>query len=153
MAASKMEYRVVALSSGSDKKEFATQLGAHHYIDTSQQDVAQGLEKLGGADMIVSTAPNPKSIGGLVGGLAPSGKLVLLAPVGGVEFDTTLLVVKGASVAGWPAGHALDSEECIAFAQTHKVKCMIEKFAFQDVQKALDHMLGGKARFRAVLTM
>lgn len=151
--ASKMGYEVVALSSGSDKKDFAMQLGAHHYIDTSQQDVAQALEKLGGADMIVSTAPNPKSIGGLVGGLAPLGKLILLAPVGAVEFDTTTLVVKGASVNGWPAGHALDSEECIAFAQTHKVKCMIERFPFKDVQKAMDHMTSGKARFRAVLTM
>lgn len=151
--ANKMGYEVVALSSGSDKKEFAKQLGAHHYINTSDEDPAQALQKLGGADMIVATAPNPKSMPGLVGGMAPGGKLVVLAPVGPVEFDTTALVIKGASVHGWPAGHALDCEECVAFAQTHNVKCMIEKFPFKDVQKAMDHMASGKARFRVVLTM
>lgn len=151
--ANKMGYRTVALSSGSEKKDFATQLGAHHYIDTSAEDPAQALQKLGGADMVVATAPNPKSIGALVGGIAPLGKLVLLAPVGPVDIDSTLLVIKGISVQGWPAGHALDCEECISFAETHKVKCMIEKFPFKDVQKAMDHMLSGKARFRAVLTM
>lgn len=151
--ANKMGYEVVALSSGSDKKDFATQLGARHYIDTSNEDPAQALQKLGGADMIVATAPNPKSISGLVGGMAPGGKLVVLAPVGPVEFDTTTLVAKGVSVQGWPAGHALDCEECVAFAQTHNVKCMTEKFPLKDVQKAMDHMVSGKARFRVVLTM
>lgn len=151
--ASKMGYEVVALSSGSDKKDFATQLGAHHYVNTSDEDPAQALQKLGGADIILATAPNPKSMGALVSGLAPGGKLVVLAPVGPVEFNTVTLVVKGTSVQGWPSGHALDSEECIAFAQTHKVKCMVEKFPLEDVQKAMDHMTSGKVRFRAVLTM
>lgn len=151
--ANKMGYRVVALSSGSDKKDFATQLGAHHYIDSGKEDPVQALQKLGGADMIVATAPNPKAISPLVAGLAPRGKLVVLAPVGPVEFDTVPMVMKGASVQGWPSGHQLDSEEAIAFAQTHGVKCLIEKFPLKDVQKAFEHMTSGNVRFRAVLTM
>lgn len=151
--ANKMGYKVVALSSGSDKKDFATKLGAHHYIDTSKEDPVQALQKLGGADMIVATAPNPKAISPLVGGLAVGGKLVVLAPVGPVEFDTAALVTKGASVCGWPSGHAQDSEDAIDFASTHGVKCMVEKFTLKDVQAGFDHMTSGKARFRAVLTM
>lgn len=151
--ANKMGYKVVALSSGSDKKDFATKLGAHHYIDTSKEDSAQALQKLGGADMLVVTAPNPKAISPLVGGMAPRGKLVVLAPVGPVEFDTTPMVIKGISVSGWPSGHAHDAEEAIDFAQTHGVKCMIEKFPLKDAQKGFDHMTSGSARFRAVLTM
>lgn len=151
--ANKMGYKVVALSSGSDKKDFATKLGAHHYIDTSKEDPVQALQKLGGADMIVATAPNPKAISLLVGGMAPRGKLVVLAPVGPVEFDTTAMVVKGLSVSGWPSGHAQDSEDAIDFALTHGVKCMIERFPLKDVQSAFDHMTSGKVRFRAVLTM
>lgn len=151
--ASRMGYKVIALSSGSDKKDFATKLGAHGYIDSSKEDPAQTLQKLGGADMIVATAPNPKAISPLVAGLAPRGKLVVLAPVGPVEFDTVAMVMKGASVHGWPSGHQLDSEEAIAFAQTHGVKCLIEKFPLKDVQEAFDHMTSGNVRFRAVLTM
>ena len=63
------------------------------------------------------------------------------------------MIMKGISIHGWPAGHALDSEEAIAFAQLHGVKCMIEKFPLSKAQEALDHMMSGKVRFRAVLTM
>lgn len=151
--ANKMGYEVVALSSGSDKKDFATKLGAHHYIDTKSEDPVQALQKLGGADLVVATAPNPEAIGPLVGGLAPGGKLLALAPVGPIKYDSLLMVIKGLSVHGWPAGHATDSEEAIAFAQRHGVKCLVEPFPLKDVQNAFDHMMSGKVRFRAVLTM
>jgi len=63
------------------------------------------------------------------------------------------MITKGISVHGWPSGHALDSEEAIAFAQHQDVKCMVETFPLKDAQKAFDHMLSGDVRFRAVLTM
>lgn len=151
--ANKMGYEVVVLSSGDDKAKFAKELGAHHYINSKSADVAKELMKLGGASIIVQTAPNPKTISPLVGGLAPGGKLLSLAPVGPVEIDTATLVMKGASVIGWPSGHALDSEEAIRFASTHGVKCMIEKFPLSDVQKAVDSLVAGKPRFRNVLVM
>ncbi|KAI0158278.1 alcohol dehydrogenase [Xylariaceae sp. FL1272] len=137
--ANKMGYQVVAISSGSAKKEFAHKLGAHDYIDTSKDDPVKKLMEMGGAALIVATAPNPKAISPLVGGLQAGGTLLVLAPVGPVEFDTGALVLRGASVAGWPSGHALDSEEAIKFATTHGVKCMIEKFPLSDAVKAMDH--------------
>lgn len=153
--AAKMGYTVVALSSGSDKKEFAEQLGAHHYVDTGREDAAQALqERFGGADMIVSTAPNPKAVSPLVGGLAARGKLVILAPIGPVEVDTTTMVIKAASVHGWNSGHQLDSEEAIAFAHTHGVKCLIEKFPLlTSFEEGYARMESGKVRFRSVLTL
>ncbi|EGX89611.1 alcohol dehydrogenase [Cordyceps militaris CM01] len=151
--AAKMGYEVAVLSSGDDKADFAKQLGAHHYINAKTQDATEELKKLGGASIIVQTAPNPKIVGPLVAALAPEGKLLSLAPVGAVEFDTVPLVLKGASVQGWPSGHALDCEEAIRFASTHGVKCMIEKYPFADVQKAVDSLIAGKPRFRNVLVM
>ncbi len=151
--ANKMGYEVAVLSTGDDKADFAKKLGAHHYINSKSKDGPAELMKLGGASIIVQTAPNPKVVGGLVGGLAPGGKLLSLAPVGPVEFDTVGLVIKGGSVQGWPSGHALDSEEAIRFANTHGVKCMIEKFPLSDIQAAVDSLLAGKPRFRNVLVM
>ncbi|KAL4724484.1 hypothetical protein ACLX1H_007925 [Fusarium chlamydosporum] len=143
--ASKMGFTVVAMSKGSNKKEFAMRLGAHHYIDTSAEDASQALQKMGGANMIVTTAPIGKAITPLVAGLAPLGKLLVLAPIGPVEFDTAAIVTKGLSVNGWNSGHQLDTEEAIAFAHTHGVKCMIEKFPFQtDYQEAFEKMESGK---------
>lgn len=151
--ASKMGYRVVALSSSASKEKFAKDLGASDYVDGSKTDQVEYMKKLGGAGLIVSTAPNRDVVGQLVGGLAPEGKLLILSPSGDVSVSTIGLIMGGRSVHGWPSGHALDSEEAIRFAQIHDVKCIVEKFPFADAPKALEHMKSGKARFRAVLTM
>ncbi len=151
--AHKMGYDVAVLSSGDEKAAFAKELGAEYYINTKTHDAAEELKKLGGAAIIVQTAPNPKVISGLVPGLAVGGKLLSLAPVGPVEIDTVSLVSNGSSVHGWPSGHALDSEEAIRFARNHNVKCFIEKYPFSEVQAAVDSLIAGKPRFRNVLVM
>ncbi|KAK7547340.1 chaperonin 10-like protein [Phyllosticta citricarpa] len=149
----KMGYKTVAISSSDSKRDFAMKLGANAYIDTSKEDAAETLQKMGGASCIVVTAPNPKIIGPLINGLGIEGKLLILAPVGDIPVNTVPLIVKGASVHGWPAGHALDSEEALAFAQNQDVKCLIEKFPLDKADEAYEYMMAGKPRFRAVLTM
>ncbi|KAM0473523.1 hypothetical protein ACHAP7_008189 [Fusarium lateritium] len=149
----KMGYEVAVLSSGDEKADFAKKLGAHHYINTKKSDPAEELNKLGGAAIIVQTAPNPKAVTPLVKGLAPEGKLLSLAPTGPTEIDIVPLVMKGASVVGWPSGHALDAEEALRFSMTHDVKCMVEKYPFEKVKEAVDSLVAGKPRFRNVLVM
>ncbi|KAK7968078.1 alcohol dehydrogenase [Apiospora aurea] len=138
--ASKMGYRVVAISSGASKREFAKQLGAHAYIDASAGDAVQQLQAMGGgASAIVATAPNPDAIGPLVAGLRPGGKLLVLAAAGPLTVNSNVLLMKAASVVGWPSGNALDSEEAVQFAADHGVKCMVEKFSLGDANEAMEH--------------
>ena len=151
--ATKMGYRVVALSSSSSKESFARDLGASEYLDGSKVNHAEGLQKLGGAALIVSTAPNPQAMSELQGGLEAMGKLLLLSPSGDVTIDTISLVTKGLSVCGWPSGHAKDSEEALAFAAEHKIKCLVETFPLEKAQEGFDAMKGGKVRFRSVLVV
>ena len=77
--ARKMGYRTVALSTSSAKKDFAAQLGATDYIDTSKEDPAEALQKMGGASLVVVTAPNPKVMSPLVKACGPLGKVLILA--------------------------------------------------------------------------
>ena len=77
--ANKMGYRVVALSRDSRKEKFARELGAHEYIDGSKGDIGEALQKLGGASMIVSTAPSANAITPLLKGLGVVGKLLILS--------------------------------------------------------------------------
>ncbi|KAK3683117.1 hypothetical protein LTR37_020555 [Vermiconidia calcicola] len=151
--ARKMGYHTVALSRGTAKKDFAMKLGATDYIDTEASNVGEELQKLGGAACIAVTAPNPDVITPLLEGLAPAGTLLLWTAIGPVPVNTVPMVLNALSVRGWPSGHALDSEEAIAFADVHGVECMIEKFPLEKVNEAMEHMLSGKVRFRAVLTM
>ncbi|TPX18032.1 uncharacterized protein E0L32_011898 [Thyridium curvatum] len=148
-----MGYRVVAISSGAAKERFAAGLGAHGYIDSSARDPAEVLSGMGGAALIVATAPSPTAIGNLVGGLQAQGKLLVLPIVGPIAVDSAALVLKGGAVVGWPCGHALDCAEAVEFAETHGVKCLIEKFPLHEAQRAFDQMASGEVRFRAVLTM
>lgn len=113
--ANKMGYKVVAISSSAHKEKFARDLGAHEYIDGSKEDIGQTLQKMGGAACIVFTAPNAKLIPGLISGLGPLGKLLILAAAGPVEINPSTMIQKGLSMVAWPSGHALDSEEAIEY--------------------------------------
>lgn len=148
---SKMGFRTVAISQSDAKRDFAMKLGAHDYIDASNGDIGEQLQKLGGASCIIFTAPNQKLIPSLLSGLGPLGKLLILAAAGPVEVDTASMIQKGLSIVAWPSGHAMDCEDAISFAQVHDVKCMVEKFSLDQANEALDHMNSGKVRFRGVL--
>ena len=146
-----MGYRTVAISSSAEKKDFAMQLGAHEYIDASKGDIGEQLQKLGGAACIIFTAPNQNLIPSLLRGLGPLGKLLILAASAPVEVNTASMITKGLSIVAWPSGHALDSEEAVSFARVHGVSVMIERFPLDKANEALERMVSGKVRFRAVL--
>ncbi len=142
-----MGYDVVALSSGDSKRDFAAQLGASSFVDTSKQDAVQALRDMGGASLVVATAPSPDAISPLVEALHAGGKLLVLGISSNpVPFNTVAMITKGTSVHGWPSGHALDAEEAVAFASRFGIKCLIEKYPLADVQKAYDAMMSGNVR-------
>ncbi|TLD20767.1 hypothetical protein PspLS_08554 [Pyricularia sp. CBS 133598] len=151
--AQRMGYRVVAISRGSDKEKAARELGAHEYIDAAKEDPAAALQKLGGAALIVATAPHADAISPLVGGLGLMGKLLLLAVPGPLSVNVGALLGKGCSVTTWPSGNSLDSEEAINFTELQKVDCKIETFPLEKAQDAFNVMMDGSVRFRSVVTM
>jgi propanol-preferring alcohol dehydrogenase len=152
--ARRMGFETVAINRGKDKEELARQLGAHHYIDATAQDPAAELQKLGGASVILATAPNAQAISGLVDGLAPSGKLLVpAAPAEPLTINVFSLILKRSSVAGWYSGTARDSQDTLEFSALSGVHPMIEKYPLDRVAEAYEQMHSGKVRFRVVLTM
>ncbi|VTT78174.1 unnamed protein product [Fusarium fujikuroi] len=159
--ARKMGFRVVAISSSSAKRDYAFELGAHHFIDTSTQNVTDELLELGGAKLIMLTAPNPTGMGQYMNGLCFQGKLLLLThkrllispAIGDVLVDSSVLIQKSCSVQGWCTGHARDCEEAVEFANLHGIRCEVETFQFGQLEEAFDRLKSGGLRFRAVLTM
>ncbi|BGO94396.1 hypothetical protein JCM10020v2_006099 [Rhodotorula toruloides] len=149
--ANKMGYKTVAVSRGPEKKDFATKLGAHVYIDSNAEDPAEALQKLGGAKVIAAVAPSGKAMEQLIGGLAVNGQLLTLAVADKLEVPIMTLIQKRASVRGWPSGSAADSEDTVKFAQTSGVECMVEEYPLDKVNEAFNAMMEGKARFRSVL--
>jgi len=152
--ARRMGFETVAINRGKDKEELARQLGAHHYIDATAQDPVAELQKLGGANVILATAPNAAAISALVDGLAPSGKLLVpAAPAEPLTINVFSLIMKRSSVAGWYSGIARDSQDTLEFSSLSGVHPMIEKYPLDRVAEAYEQMHSGKVRFRVVLTM
>ena len=152
--ASKSGYRTVAISRGKDKEAFAKELGAHHYIDDANGDAAKQLQKLGGAKVILATAPNAKAISGLAAGLKYKGKLVIVAaPQDNIEVSPLLLLMGSRSVAGHYSGYAKDSEDTLAFSALTGVRPKVEVYPLAQINEAYERMLSNKARFRVVLKM
>jgi propanol-preferring alcohol dehydrogenase len=137
-----MGFVVAALSTSEDKRELATKLGAAHYIVGKADEQAKKLQELGGAKLIVVTAPSAKAVSPLLNGLAVQGTLLILgAQEEPIPFDTVLMLTKGLRVKGHPSGGPRDSEDAIKFALAHGVKSMNNVFDFKDAQKAYDGMM------------
>jgi D-arabinose 1-dehydrogenase-like Zn-dependent alcohol dehydrogenase len=152
--ARQMGFATVAINRGNDKELLARQLGAHHYIDASAQDVVAELQKLGGARVILATAPHAPAISALVDGLAPSGTLVVpAAPAEPLTINMMSLISGRRSVVGWYSGTARDAQDTLAFSALTGVHPMIETYPLQRVADAYEQMRSGRVRFRVVLTV
>jgi D-arabinose 1-dehydrogenase-like Zn-dependent alcohol dehydrogenase len=151
--AAKGGYKTIAIARGADKGPLAKELGAHHYIDSTTQDFPAELQKLGGADVILSTLTDAASLSAAVNGLAPNGRLIILGvPEKPVEFNTIPLVLGHRTVKGWPSGTAMDSEDTLNFSALTGVKPKIELYPLDKAPEAFERMESGKARFRVVIT-
>jgi D-arabinose 1-dehydrogenase-like Zn-dependent alcohol dehydrogenase len=152
--ARQMGFRTVAIGRGGDKQALAKKLGAHDYIDTGASDPVQALQKMGGASVILATAPDSKSASALVDGLGPRGTLMVIG-AGSEPLTVTPLQLIPASktVKGWASGTARDSQDTLEFSALSGVRPMIERYPLEKAAEGYQQMISGKARFRVVLTM
>lgn len=150
--AQKMGFRTVAIARGQDKATLAKQLGAHHYIDSKVENVAEALQALGGARVILATVTSGKAMSAAVGGLGLNGKLIMVGlSEEPVEVPIAQFIMGRNSVQGWPSGTSADSQDTLAFSALTGIKPMIEEFPLSRATEAYDRMMSGAARFRVVL--
>jgi D-arabinose 1-dehydrogenase-like Zn-dependent alcohol dehydrogenase len=152
--ANKFGYKVAAVSRGADNAALARKLGAHHYIDSQASNPAEELKKLGGARVILATAPSGKAMTALFDGLGTNGKLVVVgASMEPIQVTPIQLIMGGRGLQGWPSGTSADSEDTLNFSVLTGVRPMIEKFPLSRAAEAYDRMMSGRAEYRVVLTM
>ena len=152
--ARQMGFHTVAIGRGGDKQALAKKLGAHSYVDTSAGPPAQALQKMGGARVILATAPDSKSMSAVFDGLGPRGTLIVVG-AGMEPLTVTPLQLIGGSktIQGWASGTAKDSQDTLEFSALSGVRPMIERYPLEKAAEAYDQMISGRARFRVVLTM
>jgi D-arabinose 1-dehydrogenase-like Zn-dependent alcohol dehydrogenase len=152
--ANKFGYKVAAIGRGPENERLAKKLGASVYIDSKATNAAEALQKLGGAKVILATAPNSKAMSELINGLGPNGKLIVIgATADPIEVTPFQLISGNKTIQGWAAGTAADSEDTLHFAELSGVRPMIETYPLEKAAEAYARMMSGKAEFRVVLTM
>jgi D-arabinose 1-dehydrogenase-like Zn-dependent alcohol dehydrogenase len=152
--ASKFGYKVAAIGRGGENGALATKLGASVYIDSKSTNAAEELQKLGGAQVILATAPNSKAMSELIDGLGPNGKLMVIGATSDpIEVTPVQLITGSRTIQGWAAGTPTDSQDTLRFAELTGVRPMIETYPLEQAADAYARMMSGKAQFRVVLTM
>jgi alcohol dehydrogenase len=149
-----MGFETVAIARGPERESAAKELGAHHYIDSNDADVAAELQKLGGAAVVLATAASSTAMAATIGGLGPEGQLVTVGvtpeplPISPLD-----LINSGLSIVGHPSGTSRDVEETLHFAVQSGVRAVIEERPLAEAAEAFERMNSGQARYRVVLTV
>ena len=152
--ANKFGYNVAAVGRGSQIESLAKKLGADVYIDSKVKNSAAELQKLGGAKVIIATAPDAKAMSELIGGLGPNGKLLVIGVTSDPIEVAPVQLLKGSKIIeGWGGGTPADSDDALRFAELSGVRAMIETYPLEKAAEAYARMMSGKAEFRVVLTM
>lgn len=145
-------FETVAISRSPEKASLATDLGADHFVDATAEDPAEALQRLGGASVILATAPSSEAIASVVGGLGIDGEVIVVGVPGEpVDVDIQHLVGTNGAVAGWGSGDARDSQDTLEFSALRDITPTIETYPLEAVSEAYDRMIENEARFRAVL--
>ena len=150
--ASAFGFETVAVSRGTEKRDLAFELGADHYVDSEADDPAEALTELGGATVVLATAPHADAMESVVGGLGVDGTLLTVGVPGEpLSVSVQPLVTSRQSVAGWPSGDARDSQDTLEFSSLREVESMVETYSLDEADEAYESMMESDARFRAVI--
>jgi propanol-preferring alcohol dehydrogenase len=149
-----MGFEVAALGLGKESVDLAKKLGAHHYIDSAAGDPAAALQALGGAKVILITAPGGNTVAKTFKGLRPGGVSIDVG-VGPEPIDITSidLIFGERKVAGSLTGNPATGDATLRFSALSGVSAMIETVPLDEAAAAYAKMMAGQARFRMVLVM
>lgn len=149
--AKKAGYEVAAISRGAEKEKLARELGAHHYIDSEKENPAEALKALGGAKVILATAPNAKVISSLMGGLGIKGELIIAAVDDNPLDWSAMDFLMGPNTVRGTFTDIKEMEAAVRFSILTDVRPMIEIFPLEQAREAYEKMMAAKTHFRAVL--
>jgi uncharacterized zinc-type alcohol dehydrogenase-like protein len=149
--ANKWGCEVHAFTTSDGKEAEARKLGAHFVHNTRRDGVFKNMA--GSLDLILSTINAPLDIPGLLGALAPNGRIhVVGAILKPMEVPAFGLIMGQKSVSGSPVGSPTAIDQMLAFCARHSLAPVVENFPMSKVNDALEHLRAGKARYRIVLT-
>jgi D-arabinose 1-dehydrogenase-like Zn-dependent alcohol dehydrogenase len=149
-----MGFETIAINRGTAKKADALELGAHHYIDATEGDVAESLKDLGGVAVVLGTAGASQAMAATVGGIQPLGELITIGVTPEpLPISPLQLITPGLSIIGHPSGTASEIEDTMQFAVQTGVRPWIEELPLSKAAEGYAALEQGRAHYRTVLTV
>ncbi len=141
---------VTAFTSSAAKKAEALSLGAHHTLNSRDQNEIKAAARR--FDFIISTVNAKLDWNLYLNTLKPRGRLHFVGAVlEPLDLNVFSLIGAQLAVSGSPVGSPATISKMLAFANLHGIKPKVEKFRFADVNQAIERLRSGEARYRVVL--
>jgi len=151
--AKKRGFHVTALGRGEDIAQDAYELGAHQYIDLTQ-DSSPILEKLQPFKAIISTIGSAASLTQLSNKLDKKGKLIVLGITKDkLEITTGSLVSNELQILGSITGTPYENEQLLKASVLNSIRPQFELIKFENANQGLERLKSGQAKFRLILRM
>ncbi|NNE58170.1 MAG: NAD(P)-dependent alcohol dehydrogenase [Hellea sp.] len=142
---------VTAFTSSMDKRDELLKLGAHHVVNSKDNDAIKALK--GRFDLVLSTVNVNLPWYHFLSALAPRGRLVQVGIVTEPMAVPTFSIITGQkSVSGSDTGSPSTIAKMLQFCARHKIEPQVEFFPMTEINSAIEHLKSGKARYRIVLT-
>lgn len=142
------------LTRSADKSELAKKLGADEVVLTGDH-AGKALAAAGGADIILNTGNSSKIASQAMEGLRPEGRLVGMGvdeTADLLQISPLLLISKQLQVLGSKQDERSDLVDILLMAADGKIKPMIETYSLNNINHALERLMKGQVRYRAVIT-
>ncbi|NVK25336.1 MAG: NAD(P)-dependent alcohol dehydrogenase [Gammaproteobacteria bacterium] len=141
---------VTAFTSSEQKAKEAISLGAHHTLNSkSQGDIEAAANRF---DFIISTVNVKLDWNLYLSTLKPKGRLHFVgATLEPLDIGAFSLIGGQKQISGSPVGSPATIAQMLEFAVQHNIEPQVETFDMKDINKAIEHLESGKARYRVVL--
>jgi uncharacterized zinc-type alcohol dehydrogenase-like protein len=142
---------VTAISTSANKEKEAKELGAHHFINSSQ---AGAIEKAKNHfDVVLNTVSADMPLNDYINSVKPMGKFIMISlGTGSIEIPVPPLVLGQRIVGGSWIGSPSMISEMLDVCVRHNIYAKSEVFAMDKVNEGIKAVRENKVRYRAVLT-
>ena len=146
---------VVAVDLTEDKLAMARRLGADHTVNASEEDPAQAIQRLGGADAAIALAVSPRAFEQAFGSLRRKGTLVFVAlPAdNAVRIPIFETVLNGITIVGSIVGTRKDLDEVYELHARGRTHVTRESRSLDTVNQSMQDVLDGTVTGRIVFDL
>lgn len=153
MLAKAMGAAVTAITTKEEKRQLATELGAHEVLISEDEEAMKVKKRT--FDFLLCTIPDSFDINPYIPLLKARGSLVTVGLLGPYKAPTNNMEVAqlGRTVGGSLIGGIAETQECLDFCAEHQILPLVEMISIEGINEAFEKVKNEEVRFRYVIDL